>query len=196
MGHIICSRQNIGSFACVSALLSFFIVEVQGQDSLLDAFDKPPVAMTASEKLPAAVQDQENFERLTKLLKAKKLVGHFTVDGRPLKDLHEEVYEIKDIKKLEEADLWLIVSRIKYGEHDVTVPLAITILWAGNTPVITLDDFSIPGMGTFSARVVFHEGKYSGTWTHDRVGGHLFGRIEPNEPEPQGTSPTTNDPEK
>jgi hypothetical protein len=56
--------------------------------------------------------------------------------------------------------------------------MPINVLWAGNTPVMTLDKITIPGLGTFSARVVFHENKYAGTWVHDNVGGHLFGRIE------------------
>jgi hypothetical protein len=25
---------------------------------------------------------------------------------------------------------------------------------------------------------VIHDGKYAGTWSHDDVGGHLFGRVE------------------
>ncbi len=33
-------------------------------------------------------------------------------------------------------------------------------------------------MGTFSARVVIYNKKYAGTWTHGKVGGHLFGVIE------------------
>ena len=44
-------------------------------------------------------------------------------------------------------------------------------------PVITLDNLWIPGMGRFSSRVLIHDGRYSGTWSHDEVGGHLFGRI-------------------
>jgi len=51
-------------------------------------------------------------------------------------------------------------------------------LWSGNTPVITLDNLWIPGMGTFSARVLIHQGRYAGTWSHGDKGGHLFGRIE------------------
>ena len=45
--------------------------------------------------------------------------------------------------------------------------------------MITLTDFKILGQGPFSARVVFHNGKYAGTWSHGEVGGHLFGVLEP-----------------
>jgi hypothetical protein len=57
------------------------------------------------------------------------------------------------------------------------VPIDLKILWSGNTPVITLDNLWIPGMGKFSARVLIHDGRYSGTWSHDAIGGHLFGKI-------------------
>ena len=43
--------------------------------------------------------------------------------------------------------------------------------------MITVDKLTIPGMGTFDARVVIRGGKYAGTWMHDDVGGHLFGTI-------------------
>jgi hypothetical protein len=42
---------------------------------------------------------------------------------------------------------------------------------------MTLDNLTLPGLGTFSARVVLHDDKYAGTWQHDKVGGHLFGTI-------------------
>ena len=125
--------------------------------------------------------EQELFDGFAKMLTKVRLVGHFTIDGRSMKDLEEESYEIRSAKKLPEKDTWLIASRIKYGKNDVTLPLILTVKWAGKTPMITLDEFTIPGMGTFSARVVFHDKKYAGTWTHDSVGGHLFGRIEPME---------------
>jgi hypothetical protein len=59
-----------------------------------------------------------------------------------------------------------------------TVPIPLEIKWAGDTPVITLTNLEIPGLGTFTSRVVIYEGRYAGTWQHGSVGGHLFGRIE------------------
>ena len=38
---------------------------------------------------------------------------------------------------------------------DVTLPIVVTMVWAGDTPMITLTDFAIPSMGTFTARVFF-----------------------------------------
>ena len=76
------------------------------------------------------------------------------------------------------GELWLITSRIRYGDVDATVPVPVVVKWAGSTPVITLDEITLPGMGTFSARVLFHSNRYAGTWQHDQVGGLMFGRVE------------------
>ena len=77
-----------------------------------------------------------------------------------------------------QKNLYRFTARIKYGDVDSEVPMPLTVLWSGNTPVITLDNLTIPGMGTFSARVLIHSDRYAGTWQHDAVGGHLFGKIE------------------
>ncbi len=135
------------------------------------------------------IQDVDAVARLhakfKKLLTGAKLTGQFTVDGKPLSELQEESYEIEKVEKLADGDLWAITARIKYGKHDLTVPVPLAVKWAGTTPILTLDDLTIPGFGTFSARVVLHKDKYAGTWQHDAVGGHLFGMIQLAEEKPQ-----------
>lgn len=121
---------------------------------------------------------QTLYEKFTKLLTGAKMTGQYTVDGKPLTDLKEESYTIEKVEKQDDGDLWVITARIKYGKRDFTVPVPIEVKWAGTTPVLTLDDLTIPGFGTFSARVVLHKDKYAGTWSHGEVGGHLFGLIE------------------
>lgn len=106
------------------------------------------------------------------------LIGSFTISGKEDQAPKPERYEIRNVRKLEEGDIWLINARIKYGDKDVQLPLPLEVKWAGMTPVISLDKTTIPGMGTFSAHVVIDEDKYAGTWTHGEVGGALFGRIE------------------
>jgi hypothetical protein len=140
------------------------------------AQDPPPANKTGA-KPPVA-----EFE---KYLSNSTLTGVFTIDGRPLNKLEEERYEIKSAKKVDgEENLWEITTRIKYGDKDLTVPVFVNIEWVGRTPMIVLDNIAIPGLGTFSARVVFHDRKYAGTWKHDNVGGHLFGRVEPADAKP------------
>lgn len=115
-------------------------------------------------------------EKLSKYLTGTKWTGNFTMgEGKT----RTERYEIITAKKGEKGDQWNLVARIKYGDKDMTFPLPpIDIKFAGNTPVITVDRVFFPGFGTFDARVVIRRGKYAGTWQHDSVGGHMFGKIE------------------
>jgi hypothetical protein len=140
--------------------VSLALVNAKGQDS-----SKPDAAT------------QAKYDRFAKLLTGAKFRGSFTLDGKSLSDLHEEAYEIEKVEKMPEQDLWALTARIKYGNKDVSVPVPLFVKWAGDTPVLTLDNLTLPGLGTFSSRVVLHGDKYAGTWQHDDKGGHLFGHI-------------------
>jgi len=125
-------------------------------------------------------------ERFKNLVTNMKLSGYFSVDGQEPGEFAKDEYVITSATKLAGTeDLWALTSRIKYGDVDLTVPVPVLVKWAGSTPVITVEDFTIPGLGTFGARVVIDRGRYAGTWSHDETGGHLFGAIEPLEGEPQ-----------
>jgi hypothetical protein len=102
------------------------------------------------------------------------LVGSSTRGSKP--GLSEEKYTIQKVSKLQ-GDTWLFHARIQYGSRDVTVPIPLTVKWAGDTPVVTLTDLSIPGLGTYTARVMFFRGQYAGTWQAKDHGGVVFGRI-------------------
>lgn len=130
---------------------------------------------TAAEEQDDEVQAR--YEKFEEMLSGVKLVGNFTILGKDDK-MPEEEYTINSVTKLMKDDLWLFKARIKYGNKDYTVPLPLAVKWADDTPMVTLTDFSILGQGPFSARVLFYDGKYAGTWSHGKVGGHLFGKIE------------------
>jgi len=142
----------------------------------------PPIVAQEPAK-PVPSQD-ELIKRLAKDLTGVKLVGRFTVTGKGEMTPKEEEYTITSAMKLEEPDLWLIKARVKYGKTDGTFPIPLEIKWAGDTPVITLTNLAIPGLGTFSSRVVIYEGRYAGTWQHGDVGGHLFGVLKRDEDKP------------
>lgn len=135
--------------------------------------DKP-----AGEAKPAPKLDQAELEKeFEKTMSGCVLVGRFTVVGREEVAPKEERYTITKVKKQDDGD-WIFLSRIQYGDHDVTVPIKLQVEWAGDTPVISLTDLTIPGLGTFTSRVLVYRGWYAGTWQHGKVGGHLFGKIE------------------
>ena len=131
---------------------------------------------------PADADDEAaRFAAFTKAMTNVKLVGKFTIAGDDDKDPIRDEYTISSVTKVGEADLWIVSARIRYGSVDLTVPVPVEVKWAGKTPVITLDNVTIPGLGTFSSRVVIDGPLYAGTWQHDAVGGHMFGKIVPVE---------------
>lgn len=139
--------------------------------------ETPPAAQTAPPN--AAGLDRDALEKaFSEKLSGSVLVGTYSFDGQNTgKPPRPERYEIDSVTKLRD-DYWTFVTRIKYGEHDVKVPITLKVLWAGDTPVITLTDFTIPGLGTFTARVLFYGDRYVGTWQHGKAGGHMWGNIE------------------
>src|SRR5947207_1371495 len=96
---------------------------------------------------PASKSAREN--RFAQTLTGATLAGRFTIDGKPEgPNPHTDRYEIDKAEKVE-GDRWMITARIKYGKNDVKIPVPIDVLWAGDTPVITLTKATIPGLGTF-----------------------------------------------
>lgn len=132
-------------------------------------------------KSPVRADDDDvkaRHKKFEEMLSGVKLVGSFTITGQEGKPLREEEYTISKIEKTDQGDYWLFRARIKYGKNDYEVPLPLEVKWAGNdTPMITLTDLKILNQGPFSARVLFYNNKYAGTWSHGKVGGHMFGKI-------------------
>lgn len=137
----------------------------------------PGMAQESEEQL-SDEEKTELFDKLADYLSGTKWTGQFTMTGGDNDELTKEEYYILSAEKMKDGDYWKLVARIKYMDHDTTVPLPLEIKWAGKTPVITVDKMAVPGMGVFDARVLIRNGKYSGTWAHNEVGGHLFGEIE------------------
>jgi hypothetical protein len=131
--------------------------------------------------VPAPHRSEQQAEReaaFVKMLSGATLEGNFTNTSRASDrtNLAREKYTLGEVKKLG-GNIWLIQARIEYGEHDVTLPITVPIQWAGDTPVIVVDNVGLPGFGTVSARVMFFADHYAGYWKHGRSGGHLFGVI-------------------
>ena len=162
---------------CLAATTVAFCQDTTPLPSEQPAEEKP--AATPTENADLAKREA----KLASYLSGAKFVGKFTIDGKEDKAAKAEEYTISRCEKLPAADMYRFTARIKYGDTDQEVPLDLKILWAGRTPVITLDNFWIPGMGTFGARVLIHSDRYTGTWQHDAVGGHMFGKIVPKKSE-------------
>ena len=122
-------------------------------------------------------EQEAREEAFRQAMSGVALEGFFTVgDGS---ELRKERYEIAKVSKLG-GDIWVFQARIQYGSRDVTVPVPVRMEWAGDTPVLSLTEVAIPGLGTFTARVLFYDRQYVGVWRHGEVGGLHFGQIVPH----------------
>ncbi len=143
----------------------------------------------------AAPQDREELEdRFSELLSGARLVGSFTDDANPDAPPQRDSYTIASAEKIA-GDRWQFQAKIEYGQTSLVVPLALDVKWAGSTPVITLDEMAIPGLGTFTARVLFHGRSYAGIWQGPGHGGQMFGRVL-REDEGEGTEEEQDEPKK
>lgn len=149
-----------------------------------DETDPPGESSKPKNSAPAEPQENTGAERraaaeqaFSAALTGATLVGNFTIDAEkpvdPTQLLKPDRYELATVNKVKD-DIWLFV----YVHKGVPIPLTMKVLWAGTTPVLTLDEFTIAGMGTFSGRVMFHGNRYAGTWQHGSKGGLMFGKIE------------------
>ncbi|MDZ4818805.1 MAG: hypothetical protein SGJ20_07515 [Planctomycetota bacterium] len=173
------SRNNHGlGFVFLVGVLALFTIAASQAE--------PPAAKDTAKTTPdkkealAAKPTQAELEAaFSKKMTGAVLEGNFTTRGQEAGALPKpEKYTLGKVAKAKD-DYWTFETRIQYGTYDVTLPLTLKILWAGDTPVITLDDFTVPGFGKFTCRVMFFKNEYAGTWDGGDHGGHLFGKIIP-----------------
>jgi hypothetical protein len=132
------------------------------------------IAVRGCSRTPLVAQDEldRQFEQMMKgvtLAGRSSRLNNDRISG-------EEKYVIDGVSKLT-GDTWLMRARFEYGGRSIPLPIPVNIKWAGDTPVITLTDLSIPGMGSYSARVVLYRDQYAGTWSGKNGGGQIFGKI-------------------
>src|SRR5262249_35079535 len=132
-------------------------------------------ASTARAPAPLPADPEERF---------KTLLTKASLSGRwaPLKDgeLGEEKsgdkYGIVSVVK-RDGDNWIVNAKLKYREQELVLPIPVQVKFAGDAAILVVDKLAIPGGGTYSARLMFYERTYSGTWMGGRGGGMLYGTI-------------------
>jgi hypothetical protein len=155
------------------------ILVLLGAASPLRAQETKPADSKAPANAPAPKLTQEELEAkfkasLTKATLSGRWCG--IKDGK-LTPEKEDKYTIVSVTKLG-GEAWIIHSRIQYGNKDFVAPIPVLVKWAGDTPVITLDDVGMPGGGNkYSARVLIYDKTYAGTWSGGDHKGLLNGII-------------------
>ena len=122
---------------------------------------------------PASLTEAER--QLAERMRNVTLIGSFTTDGQEDRVPQPDRYEIVSVEKAGD-DLWRFNA--KCCGVNGAVPFVVPMRFIGDTPMILMTETSLPGIGTFTARVFFYGDRYAGTWQHGEVVGHLWGRIE------------------
>jgi hypothetical protein len=158
----------------------------ESKQSTSAAPSKEPSA--AGEKAEKTLLSHEELEaKFKSMLTKATLSGRWaSVKSGTLGSEKEDKYHIVSVGKIS-GDSWVVNAKVKYNDKEFTAPLPVKVKWAGDTPVIIVDNLSMPG-GTraYSARVMFYEHTYSGTWSGGEHGGMLYGTIS-NEKDDKST---------
>lgn len=112
------------------------------------------------------------------MLKNATLEGSWVpVSGAQAGEQKVDSYRVIRAKKIA-AEQWQIVSRINYQGQEIEVPIPVTVKWAGDTAVVILDQVETGGGKSYSARVLFHNDRYAGSWWgKEQPGGLISGTI-------------------
>jgi hypothetical protein len=94
----------------------------------------------------------------------------------------DEKYTITGVEKTGDSQ-WTISARIQYGTLDFVAPVPVQVKWAGDTPVIIVDNVGFPGTAKYSARVMIFGDTYAGTWSGGDHGGLMHGVITRGKPD-------------
>ena len=136
---------------------------------------------------PKLSQDDLEAQFKATLTKATFNGRWCAVDEGKLGPEKKDRYTIVSASKLK-GDAWLINARIQYGGTDLVAPIPVQVKWAGDTAVITVDNFAMPGSGTYSARVLVYNNTYAGTWSGEDHGGLMSGVIMPSKEDPNSVN--------
>jgi hypothetical protein len=126
---------------------------------------------------PSSLTEAER--QFAESMRGASLVGTFTLTGDEQGKLHPDRYDIASVQKVGD-DLWQFNATMSCCGFDGSsaVPIVVPMRWIGDTPVILMTDTSLPGIGTFTVRLLFYGDHYAGFWQHGPHVGHMTGRIE------------------
>ena len=118
--------------------------------------------LTAAPTAQAANEDAENA--FSAMLKNATLNGTWApIDKSLLGDDQKDGYEIVSATK-KEGDVWVLVSKMKFQGQEMQIPIPVRVKFAGDTAVMILNNLPLGDGTTWSARILFHDDVYAGSW--------------------------------
>jgi len=141
------------------------------------AAEQAKATAAEAEKQQTAVLEEKFRTTLTKAV----MDGRFCMVAKgALGPDKAEKYTISGVEKTGEGQ-WTITAKIEYGGLSFDAPVPVQVKWAGDTPVIIVDNVGFPGTAKYSARVMIYGDTYSGTWSGGDHGGLMHGVIKKSE---------------
>lgn len=119
-------------------------------------------------------------EEFKQMMTGARLNGRFSITGRD--EVRADSYKISSVTKLA-GGIWTMNAEIPRKSGPITMPVPVRMEWAGDTAVMKLTDATLPGLGTFTVRILFYKGNdgkghYAGFWWGGDHGGEMFGVVE------------------
>ena len=150
-------------------------------------------AVAQDEKPKTDAPSQEALEaKFQKMLTKAFLSGRWSpIDNAELgQEKKEDKYEIVSASKIKD-DQWVINAKMRYGKNEMVLPITVQVKWSGDTPVIIVNNLSMGGGRSYSARVLFYDGTYAGSWNSSTgYGGVLYGTVDhESKPAPKPEEP-------
>ena len=127
----------------------------------------------------AASETEKMEKQFSAMLKGATLKGTWAAVGPVgLGEDKQDGYHIVEAKKVK-GDNWVMVSKFKYKGQELQIPVPVVIKFAGDTAVMILDDLPTGDGATWSARILYHNDVYTGSWWEStkKKGGILSGVI-------------------
>jgi hypothetical protein len=146
--------------------------------SALPAIAQPDQKVVTPGPATRPAKTQAELEKwFTDTMSNATLAGSFSVKGSDAAPKPDK-YKLGDVTH-KEGDQWIITASMTFAGREINVPIELPVKWAGDTPVITVDNVGIPGHGTYNARVLIFGDEYVGVWsnTAGTHGGEMWGKI-------------------
>jgi len=130
----------------------------------------PSAEPPAAERSPTAADAAASTELTAQeaafaaMLKNATLRGSWApIDKRLLGKEQEDGYRILRAEKIRGSQ-WSLVSLFKIQGQELSVPFPVTIHFAGDVAVMALDKIPLGDGTVWSARILFHDDVYAGSW--------------------------------
>ena len=123
---------------------------------------------------------------LKRLLSGATLSGFLSAEGSP--QPRPASLQIKRLEKSAGPHDWTFQVALQAAGNTEECPLTADVHWAGSTPVISIHEVNIPGVGTVSAKLLINNWLFAGIWVHNDKRGQVWGEVSPhprNPPRPR-----------